>query len=113
MHELSIAQGIVDIVTQTAEQNGAKKVTKVSLLVGQMTGVETESLSFCFEAVTKDTIAEGAQLEIKKIPLVAYCKECKKEFTIEKYRFFCPLCDSAQIELLSGRELKVEHLEVE
>ncbi len=113
LHEMAIAQGILGIALDTAAQNDAAKILRVSLLVGQLTEIEPASLRFCFEALAAGTPADGAQLEVTVIPLTARCRDCGLDFAIENYRFFCPECNSAGIEILSGRELKVEHLEVE
>lgn len=113
MHEMAIAQGILEIALDAARQNGAERITKIKLLVGEMTEVEPDSLIFCFSAVAAETPAATAELEVAIIPLKARCNDCGHEFGIERYRFFCPHCQSANLETLSGRELRVEHLEVE
>jgi hydrogenase nickel incorporation protein HypA/HybF len=113
MHEMAIAQGIIDIVLNAAAQNDAKKVNSIKVLVGRMTEVEPESLRLCFEALAESTIVAGAELEIVIVPLVGRCRDCGMEFAIERFRFVCPDCGSAGVEILSGRELRVEHLEVD
>lgn len=113
MHEMAIAQGIMDVVLKTAAENEATKVTVIKLLIGQMTQIEPECLTFGFAALAMGSIAEGAQLEIKIMPLVGLCNSCKKEFPVEGYCFVCPNCNSVSVTLLSGRELAVEYLEVE
>ena len=110
MHEMALAEGILDIVLSYADKNEAKKVTEISVLVGEMTGVVDESLEFCFTSIAKDTKAEGAKLILKRIPLVARCLECGKETKIERYNFTCPHCGSLRMETISGRELRVESL---
>jgi len=113
MHEMAIAQGILDIVLKTAAENDATKVTGIKLLIGQMTQIQPESLQFGFEALSIGSIAEGANLEIKIVPLVGQCNSCRQEFSIERYCFVCPHCNSTSVHLVSGRELTVEYLEVE
>jgi hydrogenase nickel incorporation protein HypA/HybF len=113
MHEMAIAQGVLDIALDNAAQHDAKKIIRIKLLVGEMTQVEPDSLRFCFEALAEGTLAAGAELEIAAVPLVGRCRDCGTEFGIERFRFFCPACSSAGVEILTGRELKVEHLEVE
>ena len=113
LHEMAIAQGILDIALQTAAQNDAGRILKISLLVGQLTEVEPESLCFCFTALAADTLAADAELVVTIVALTGRCRDCGKEFGIENYRFHCPNCGSCGVEIISGRELKVEHLEVE
>lgn len=113
MHEMAIAQGIMDIVLSAAEQHQAKKVNHIKVLVGEMTEVEPDSLRFCFEALSEGTIACNAELGIEIVPLVGRCRDCSNEFTVKRFRFVCPECQSAGVEIISGRELRVEHLEVD
>ena len=113
MHEMAIAQGILDIVLKTAAENHAKKVTGIKLLVGQMTQIEPESLKFGFAALSMGSIAEGAAVEITIVPLVGQCTSCEQQFPVERYCFLCPNCNSASVTLVSGRELAVDYLEVE
>lgn len=113
MHEMAIAQGILDIVVQEASQNGADRITRIKLRIGEMTGIQPDALTFCFEALAAETPARAAELEIEIVPLVAECQSCGQQFGVERYRFFCPACSSADVKTLSGRELQVEHLEVE
>ena len=90
----------------------AKKIACVSLLLGEMSGVETEALTFCFESLVKDTIAEGSSLVINRIPLMGRCKECANEEHIEHYNFVCHKCGGT-LEVISGRELQVEYIDME
>lgn len=113
MHEMAIAEGILDIALDYAARNQAKKIQCICLRLGEMSGVETDALQFCFAALTKGTIAETAELKLNKIPLVGRCGACGKETRIEHYNFLCPICSSGQLEILSGRELQVEYLEVD
>lgn len=113
MHEMAIAQGILDIVLKTAAENNAKKVTGIKLLVGQMTQIEPESLTFGFEALAIGSIAEGANVDITIVPLVGQCNSCEQQFPVERYCFVCPNCNSASVALVSGRELAVDYVEVD
>ena len=113
MHEMAIAQGILDIVLKTAAENQVAKVTGIKLLIGQMTQVEPECLKFGFTALSMGSIAEGANVEIKIVPLVGLCNSCRQEFPVENYCFVCPKCNSASVTVVSGRELAVEYLEGE
>lgn len=113
MHELGITQNIVQIVQEEAARAGATRVSKVKLLVGEMTGIVDASLQFCFEFCARGTVAEGAELEIERVPLRARCSGCAEEFAVEGYRLVCPACSSRQVEIVTGRELKIRELEVE
>ncbi len=113
MHEMAIAEGILDIALDYAKTNNAHKINEVGLLIGEMSGVEVDSLNFSFNMLTKGTIAEGAELKIKNVPLMGKCSKCGKEFHIEHYDFWCPECENGVLTTMSGREMQVEYLEVD
>ncbi|MEG6584310.1 hydrogenase maturation nickel metallochaperone HypA [Dendrosporobacter sp. 1207_IL3150] len=113
MHEMAIAQGILDIVLNTAAQHGASRVGLVRLLVGEMTQVVPQSLEFGFSALAVGTIAQNANLEVIIVPVTGKCVCCTQQFNIRQNQFQCPDCQSFNIEIISGRELLVDALEVE
>lgn len=113
MHEMALAQGILDVALSNACQHGAVRIGRIKLLVGEMTHVEPESLKFCFAALSAGTIAERATVDIEVKPLRGRCRQCNSEFSVAGFYFVCPECQSSSVEIISGRELTVEHLEVE
>jgi hydrogenase nickel incorporation protein HypA/HybF len=113
MHEMALAEGILDIALDEAKKNQAQRIAKITLRLGEMSGVETDSLEFCFESLVKDTIAAGAELVLHHIPLRGRCQKCGYEMHIEHYRFICPRCGVGVLELISGRELQVESIDME
>lgn len=113
MHELSIAESVLSIVEDYARRNDASKVLSVKLRIGEMSAVQPEALAFCFEICANGTVAEGASLEIERVPLSARCRDCNATFDVEVYCFLCPDCGSTEVEIISGRELQVTEMEVE
>ena len=113
MHEMSIAQGLLDIIIQESEQHQVSRVVSISLKVGELSAVEPESLKFCFELITEGTLAEGAKLEIERVPIGCHCRDCGHHFTVKNLLFSCPKCQSHAAEMLSGRELSLESFEAE
>ena len=113
MHEMSIAQSLLEIIKEEMAKNGAKVLRSVRLHIGQLTAVVPESLSFCFEVMTAGTEMEGARLIMEIIPLVGYCEECNREFKIDNYAFSCPYCHGTDIKTISGEELSIVEIEVE
>jgi len=113
MHEVSICESILDILKDQAEEHGKERVTRVKLLVGEMAGVVEDAMRFSFEVVTKGTLADGAELVMESSPLTARCRDCGGEFRVEGYAFSCPGCGSPSIEIVSGRELMVEDIDLE
>ena len=112
MHEMSIAQSLVDILKEEMVKNHARVLKSVRLNVGQMSAVVPDSLSFCFEVITKETELEGAELVMEVIPLEGLCKECKETFGIKDYAFQCPHCGSKEIETIAGQDLSIVEIEV-
>ena len=112
MHEATLAENILDIALEAAEQNHAAKVFKVGLILGEMAGVEVEALTLAFDVLKEGTPAEDAELVIKRVPIQATCNKCGKTFQLERYNFFCPECDGVLI-LKSGRELLVDYVDCE
>ncbi len=113
MHEMALMAGVFDIIKQYTANLTEKKVTKVTLVVGEMTNAVPEALETAFEVYAEGTIAQGAELLIREIPLVARCISCGWEGKTEKHMFVCPMCSSLGLEIRSGRELYVESLEVD
>ncbi len=113
MHELSIVQNILEIAESEARKNNATKIIKVWLKIGEMSGVVADSITFCFETLKSNTIARDAELLIDHIPLAGNCKNCGNNFQISNYIFKCNTCNNTDIEIISGRELFVDELEVE
>lgn len=113
MHEMALAEGIVDIALTTAKQHGSTQILAIEVNVGDFAGVEKESLIFCFDAVTRGTIAEGAQLQLQSVPLTARCLDCETIFTPINYAFKCPKCGSHVVVVETGRELNVVSVDME
>ena len=113
MHELSIAESIVDIVRENLAANGSGTGKSVRVRVGELAGVVPDSLDFCFIAITNGTPLEGAKLEIEKTNIVAHCQDCGVDSKVEGLVFQCPMCESINIQVISGNELQVIEIEVD
>ncbi|MEP7381202.1 MAG: hydrogenase maturation nickel metallochaperone HypA [Gemmatimonadota bacterium] len=114
MHELSLAQGIVEQGVEAAREAKAERVVTVHLKVGRLAGIESDALLFCYDVVSKGTLLEGSRLAIEVLPLVVWCAHCLKEITLPGVQSFrCPACQTPCGEIRSGREMQIESLEVE
>lgn len=113
MHEVGVAQSILDIVVETANANDAKTVNKVNLRIGKLAGIETESLTFAFDALKDTTIAKDAVLTIERVPITGRCTECGHEAEYDSYFFQCAKCNSYKVELLTGEEMQITDIEVD
>lgn len=111
MHEVSIIENVIKIVTDKAIENKLTKVTKVSLKIGELSGVMSECLNFAFEICIIDTLLEGSILEIEKVSAVAECKDCKQKFAIDHFNKLCPCCNKFCSSIISGYELYVNTIE--
>jgi hydrogenase nickel incorporation protein HypA/HybF len=113
MHEMSLAQNILDIALKTANVNGVDRVLRITIRAGQLRGIVPEQLKFCFGFVAKDTIAEDSELVVNTLPIKGTCKQCGDLFFVKEYSFVCPVCSSEKVEVIQGMELLVENIEVE
>ncbi len=108
MHELAIAESVVSsVLERCAEQH----VSIVRLRVGQLSGVVPDALVFCFELAAAGTALEGASLEIEELQGQAHCRTCDSDFAMNDSFLLCD-CGSADVQLLSGRDLCVTSVEV-
>ncbi len=113
MHEFSIVENILDIVTKTASDNKLTKVTKIKLIIGKMRQIVPETMQFVFEIASKETLAKGADLQLHFIPVVVSCNKCLDKFTVDDNIYFCEKCQSTDITILKGMELLIEGIEGE
>ena len=113
MHELAITQSILDISKKAADEHGAKRVKSVRIMLGEYSGVVPQCIQDYFDVVSKDTVVEGAFLDIRRLPVVIRCHSCQKESRIDRLHVACPACGSTDLKLIQGREFYIESLEVE
>lgn len=113
MHELSVAQNIIEIVTEFAKKNNADRVTEVTLDIGAVFGIIPENLEFAWDISVKNTIIEGAKLKINFIKAKALCLDCKKEFDMVDIYTMCEFCGSLKFDIIQGKELKVKSIIIE
>lgn len=112
MHEMSLAEGVLQLIEDAARQQEFARVTAVWLEIGQLAGVEIEAMKFCFDAVTKDSIADGARLEIIALPGTGWCMKCAMSVPMAEVFGECPQCGSHQMQVTGGTEMRVKELEV-
>lgn len=116
MHELGIMTGVLDAVESAARDAGALRVTKVSLSVGEMTEAIEDALVFAFQALQEMqeySMATEAELEIKMVHPRSRCFECGAEYEHDRFHMLCPECGGFATELIAGRELQIDSIEVD
>ncbi len=113
MHELSIAQNVVEIVRQYVPNDALAGVRSVRLRVGRLSGVVPESLEFSFNAIVSGTPLESALLNIELVPTLCQCASCEGSFEASDFVFLCPSCGGSDIKIISGSDLHVVDIELE
>ena len=113
MHEMSLAEGILQIVEDTAAQQGFRRVTEVRLEIGALSGVEVDALSFCLDVVLKGSVADGARVELERLPGQGYCLDCGQTVLVNALYDPCPTCGSYHVQATGGTEMRVKDLLVE
>jgi len=112
MHEMSLAEGIVEIVETTARANDASAIRAVCLELGALSHVEHEALRFSFDVVKRGTVADGARLEIQTTPGRAWCMPCGESVDLARLGDPCPRCGSHQLQVTQGEEMRVKEIEI-
>jgi hydrogenase nickel incorporation protein HypA/HybF len=114
MHELYLAESILNIVHDYAAKQHFSKVNSISLSFGRLSCIESKSLQFAFEVQAKDTLAEKASLEFKMLPAVIHCFSCEKDLEVETYSAICPNCGGKEVILTGGtEELRILEMDVD
>jgi len=113
MHELSVTESVLEIACKHAEKAGAKKVTDIYLVIGQLSSIVDDSVEFYWQMITKDTLCENARLHFKRIPAELVCLECDHQYSLTQELTPCPNCGSARIRVLTGDEFDLESIEIQ
>lgn len=113
MHEMSLAEGVLQLIEDAAKRESFAQVKTIWLEIGQLSSVEPEALAFCFDAVTRGSIAEGARLEFIAVPGSGWCMACAAAVPMEELYAACPRCGGYQLQVSGGTEMRVKELEVE
>ena len=113
MHEMALTESVVEILAEEGRRQGFSRVKKVWLEIGALSGVEPEAMIFCFDVVTRGTLAEGAALEIVRTPGQGWCIDCEKNVALAERFGPCPECGGHRVQMTTGDEMRVKELEVE
>jgi hydrogenase nickel incorporation protein HypA/HybF len=114
MHELSVTQSILDIVLRHAQQAGASRIMGINLVIGELAGFVDDSIQFYFDFLSRDTVAQGAQLNFERLAARVRCHACGAEYAPPNSRLWsCPECDALGGEIIAGREFSVASIEID
>ena len=113
MHELALTEGVIGIVRSEAEKQGFTRVLEIRLKLGEFSGVIPDCMREFFPIASAGTPAEGAELVFETVSASFRCLDCGYEGAADRREHCCPVCKSAAIRMVSGREFYVEELRVE
>ncbi len=113
MHEMSLAESVLRIIEDEARTHGLRRVRSVTLEIGKLAAVEPDAMRFAFSAVTHDTLAEGAMLELREIPGEGRCGACGAAVRMDDPLALCPQCGSGSVLVTGGDRMRVVELEAE
>jgi hydrogenase nickel incorporation protein HypA/HybF len=115
MHETSIAMGLLNSLSELAEKENAKEITKVRVRIGKLSGIVVDSFVFAFDALKSNyPKLKRAKLLVEEVPVKYRCLDCGNEFEVETIYFpECTKCQSVNLKQVSGEELEVVDVEIE
>lgn len=112
MHEAGLAQTALEVATEKARERGATRVHRLTLRVGDLSGVVPEALRFALEALSAGTPADGAAFDIEVVPVECHCPACDRPFSPADVVYTCPDCGRISSDVRQGHELELVSLEV-
>jgi hydrogenase nickel incorporation protein HypA/HybF len=114
MHELPVTEGILKTAIEASERNGARRITAINLVIGELSSIVDDSIQFYFDLLSKGTLAENAALRFRREPTIVTCRDCAHQFNatapLEPH---CPQCGSARLQVRGSRDFFIESIEVE
>jgi hydrogenase nickel incorporation protein HypA/HybF len=113
MHEMSLTESLVQLIESERAKRGFARVHAVRLAIGALGHVEPDAMLFCFDAVARGTIAEGARLDIRMVPGEAWCLDCGKTVRVSERGARCPECGQGRLQVTGGDDLRLTELEVD
>lgn len=112
MHEVSLCENIIRQLQDSAEQENFNRVKTIWLEIGRLSHVTGEAMSFAFDMVAKNSLAEGARLEIVNVPALGRCTECDGITAMEQRFDVCGACGHYPLSVISGEEMRIKNIEV-
>lgn len=112
MHELSLCKRIIEIIEETLASLPGKKVKRIALEIGELVGIDQDTLLFSFDVVTQGTVVQGALVDVITVPGRAKCEVCQQITHLHRYGDNCKTCGNSLLTVLDGNELRVKSMEV-
>ena len=112
MHEMALTESLIALVEDAARETGFSRAAAVVVEIGALSHVDPAAIRFCFEAVSRGTIAEGARLDLRHIPGAGWCLDCGKIVPLAERFGACPECGCAHVQMTEGDELRLKEVEI-
>lgn len=112
MHELSIANNIIEIVEEEKTKANAKIISELELEIGSMSGIIVEALEFALEEAKKNSALQQTHILYNEVMAEALCIECQNSFQVDDFFAVCPKCGSFKTDIIKGKDLKIKKLVV-
>lgn len=113
MHELSVTLSILDVAEESARSNNAKVVHEIELDIGELSGIDFNSLEFAISNAPKSEMMKDVNFVINRIDAIAKCNDCSCEFETGDYYTPCPQCNSFNSDIIQGKELKIKSIKID
>jgi len=113
MHEMALCQSVISIIEEAARCRAFSRVASITLEIGVFGHVDPEAMLFCFDAISRGTISEGARLIVERVPGAGWCPDCRKTVVLTERFAPCAICGQHNVQMTSGDELRVRDMEVE
>ena len=113
MHELGITEQLLNLTLEHAARAHASRVTRLNLVIGELSSVVDESIQFYWEIMAKDSLAERAELHFERVPARFCCQACHAEFELSAFEGQCPQCGGVQVKVVDGDQFRLDSIEIE
>ncbi len=113
MHELSVTESLLKIALDHAKKSDAKKITALNLVIGEFATMVDDSIQFYWGIIAKDTIAESAVLNFRRVPAELQCMTCFEKYHPDGKELICPRCKGVGVKIIAGEEFSLESIDVE
>ena len=113
MHELAVTESLLEIALRHAQKAGAQRITRLNIVIGELSSIVDESVQFYWDIIGRDTIAEGAELHFDRVDGVLQCMACGHRFSLKVKDFACPSCGAKKVVAVGGDDFRLDSIEIE
>jgi hydrogenase nickel incorporation protein HypA/HybF len=113
MHELPVTESLLEIALRHAKKAGAERITRLNIVIGELSSIVDESVQFYWDIVSRDTMAEGAELHFERVDGTLRCLSCGCTFPLNHEDFACPACGEQRVVAVGGDDFRLDSIEIE